>query len=84
MAKYFVIGESGESELWLIDIDSRTVTPVTEAALKSSTAADADTLQTINSARKHGFTVVKGINIAIASGTRTGAKAQSYSEGEQK
>lgn len=80
MAKYFVIGESGESELWLIDIDSRTVTPVTEAALKA--AADADTIQIIGRARKDGFTVAKGINIAIASGTRTGAKANSYIESD--
>lgn len=78
MAKYFIIGETGETELWLVDIDSRTVTPVTEASLKSSTAANPNLLQEIDRARKTGTTTVKGINIAIASGTRTGAKAQSY------
>ena len=25
MAKYFIIGETGRKELWLVDIDSRTV-----------------------------------------------------------
>ncbi|PSH64061.1 MULTISPECIES: hypothetical protein [Phyllobacterium] len=78
MAKYFIIGETGEKELWLVDIDSRTVTPVTEASLKSSTGADSNLLQEINRARTTGTTTVKGINIAIAAGTRTGAKAQSY------
>lgn len=82
MTKYFIIGEVGESELWLIDIENRTVTSVSEAELGNS--ADSDTLQVIEVARTSGFIATKGVNIAIVSGSRTGAKAQSYSESDQK
>jgi hypothetical protein len=82
MAKYFIIGEAGENELWLVDIDSGIATAMNETDLGNLTGTDI--LQVIETARKSGVTAIKGINIAIASGTRAGAKARSYSESNQK
>lgn len=82
MAKYFIIGEAGETELWLVDIDNRTVTPVAETDLENATTADI--LQLIGTARKSEIIATKGISIAIASDTRAGMKSQSYSESKEK
>ena len=31
MAKYFIIGETGSDELWLVDVDKRSAEPLTQA-----------------------------------------------------
>ncbi|PSH70954.1 hypothetical protein CU102_02600 [Phyllobacterium brassicacearum] len=76
MAKYFIIGETGSDELWLIDVDKRSAEPLTQA----SNAANADIIQIINKARKNGIATTKGVTIAIATNSRSDIQAQMFSE----
>ncbi len=78
MAKYFIIGETNSNELWLVDVDNRSVEPVTDAALKKSNAADPGFIGVIDKARKNGITTIKGVSVAVATSSRTDAKSNSF------
>jgi hypothetical protein len=75
MAKYFIISETGKDDLWLVDLEKGDVTKLTEAALKASN--DADLIQIVENARKHGITTIKGLNVAIATNKRSGPGSRS-------
>jgi hypothetical protein len=79
MAKYFIIGETGSDDLWLVDVDKRTVEPLTQTSLKSSKAANADLIQIVSKARKNGIATIKGVDIAIATSSRSDIEAQMFS-----
>ncbi|MGV2817678.1 hypothetical protein [Phyllobacterium sp. SL163] len=66
MEKYFIIGEAGTDELWLVNTSENRVE-------KLSGIAAGPVIETINTARKNGLTLIKGISIAIATNSRTGA-----------
>jgi len=78
MAKFFVIGETGSNDLWLVDVDNRTVEPVTDAALKKSKAVDPGFVGIIDQARKNGITTIKGVSIAVVTSSRSVAAAHSF------
>lgn len=66
MEKYFIIGEAGTDELWLVNTTENRVE-------KLNGVAAGPVIETINTARKNGFTLIKGVSIAIVTGSRTGA-----------
>ncbi|SDP38700.1 hypothetical protein [Phyllobacterium sp. OV277] len=66
MTKYYIIGESGTDELWLIDIEKKSIE-------KFENVSESPVIETINTARKSGITVTKGISIAIVTHRRNGA-----------
>jgi hypothetical protein len=78
MAKYFIIGETGSNELWLVDVDNRSVEPVTDAALKKANAADPGFVGVVDKARKNGITTIKGISVAVATSSRSEAETESF------
>ncbi|MGN8024434.1 hypothetical protein ACTJJ7_27355 [Phyllobacterium sp. 22229] len=66
MEKYFIIGEAGTDELWLVNTAENRVE-------KLNSAAAGSVIETINTARKNGITLIKGVSIAIVTNSRTGA-----------
>ncbi|EJN02136.1 hypothetical protein [Phyllobacterium sp. YR531] len=78
MAKYFIIGETDSKELWLVDLDNRSVEPLTEEILAKSQAADAGFVEILERARANGITTLKGVSIAIATNSRSEAVSQSF------
>lgn len=66
MEKYFIIGEAGTDELWLVNTAENRVE-------KLNSAAAGPVIETINTARKNGITLIKGVSIAIVTNSRTGA-----------
>ncbi|GAB1583744.1 hypothetical protein PPNSA23_36870 [Phyllobacterium phragmitis] len=57
MAQVVVLGLSGSTDLWLVDFDAGTVTPVAPSG--DSPLGQADSL------RQAGATIVKGVDFAI-------------------
>ncbi|SDP77217.1 hypothetical protein SAMN05428967_3356 [Phyllobacterium sp. YR620] len=78
MAKYFIIGETGSNDLWLVDVDNRSVEPVTDAALQKAGAADPGFIGVVDKARRNGITTIKGVSIAIATNSRSEAETESF------
>ncbi|HMF69544.1 MAG TPA: hypothetical protein VK602_18265 [Phyllobacterium sp.] len=79
MAKYFIIGEAGKDELWLVDVQAKSVEQLTDADLQG-----ADFFKDVKEARKNGVSVVKGINIAVATDSRSAADTKMHSNGPDK
>ncbi|MGH6861755.1 MAG: hypothetical protein ACRECY_16000, partial [Phyllobacterium sp.] len=77
MAKYFIIGETGKDQLWVIDIAAKSVEPLTDA-IASADDASKCFFQSVKTIRQNGTTVIKGINIAIASDSRSGADTKMH------
>ncbi|KQT69085.1 MULTISPECIES: hypothetical protein [unclassified Aureimonas] len=70
MATIFIVGETGNSDLWLVDTGARTVQP-----LARGEAGGFDT-QTIEAARENGFSIEKNVDVAIAASTSEDATAR--------
>ena len=66
MEKYFIIGDAGTDELWLVNTAENRVE-------KLNSAAAGSVIETINTERKNGITLIKGVSIAIVKNSRTGA-----------
>lgn len=66
MEKYFIIGEAGTDELWLVNTTENRVE-------KLNSIAAGPVIESINTARKNGITLIKGVSIAIVTNSRTGA-----------
>jgi len=79
MAKYFIIGEAGKDELWLVDVQAKSVEQLTDADLQG-----ADFFKDVKEARKNGVSVVKGISIAVATDSRSAADTKMHSNGPDK
>ncbi|PRD44851.1 hypothetical protein C5748_05600 [Phyllobacterium phragmitis] len=58
MAQVVVLGLSGTADLWLVDFDAGTVTPIQTS--DDSALGQADNL------RQAGATIVKGVDFAVA------------------
>ena len=69
MAKYFILGETGKSELWIVDLDAKKVEQVTDAALAATN--DKELIHVVENARKHGIRTIKGLSVAVATSTRS-------------
>ena len=72
MARYLIIGVEGEEQLWLVDCQSETVERVDAGTLGGSDVGHGDIAANLSEARGEGFTIVRGIDLAIASESRTG------------
>jgi hypothetical protein len=75
MPRYLIIGVEGEAERWLIDCQRETVERIDVEDLGGSNAADVDIASNMCEARREGFSIVRGIDVAIASESRTGVSA---------
>ncbi len=76
MAKFLVIGVQGEAGLWLVDCGAGTVEQIEAGSLGGTGAADGDLISNTSEARSRGFTVVRGIDLAVATDSRSEAVAQ--------
>lgn len=79
MAKFVIIGVEGEDAVWLADLTRGTVTQVDPAAVDAAGAAEAGFLSVAINARTNGYTLVKGVNLAVATSTRSDAAAHHMS-----
>ncbi|MBA8878982.1 hypothetical protein [Phyllobacterium myrsinacearum] len=66
MTKYYIIGEAGTDDLWLINIEKNIIE-------KIDNTFEGPVIETIKKARKSGVTITKGINVAIVTNSRDGA-----------
>lgn len=66
MATIFIVGETGSTELWLVDTGAGTVQPLTSDGEGS---VDAETLATVQAMRENGFSIAKSVDVAIAAST---------------
>ncbi len=60
MAKYFLIGETGDEGMWLVDLETRSVERIDDREAAADLAGD---------------TTVRGVDLAVASESRTGPSA---------
>lgn len=75
MAKYLIVGVAGEDNLWLVDCEAMTVEKIEADSLGAGGAADGDLIANTSEARGQGFTVVKGIDLAVSAESRSGVSA---------
>jgi hypothetical protein len=75
MAKFVIIGVEGEDAVWLADLSAGTVFQVDPAAVDAAGAAEAGFLSVALNARLNGYTLVKGVNLAVATSSRSDATA---------
>lgn len=71
MAKYFILGETGNDQLWLVDVENGTVAP-------AAGAGDAGLVKVIETARQQGLTTIKGVDVAIATNNRSDSATKSH------
>lgn len=79
MAKFVILGVEGESGVWLVDFEAGTVNPVSPVTVEAAGAADAGFLEVALKARTQGYGLFKGIDLAVATQTRSDASAQHMS-----
>lgn len=66
MAKYVLIGLESESRMLVVDCEAMTVGEIDPADLGGAPADQADNLQNISNARAAGLSMIRGVNVAIA------------------
>ncbi len=66
MANYVLLGLEGESRMLIVDCEAMTVGEVDPATAGAMIPGETDSLQRVNEARAEGQTIVKGVNMAIA------------------
>ena len=64
MAKYFLIGEVGDEGAWLVDVEDKSVRRVEESELADDFGQS-----------RGDDTVVRGVNLAVVSESRSGTSA---------
>lgn len=79
MAKFVIFGVQGEDAVWLANLEAGTVTQVDAAAVDAAGAAEAGFLTAAIKARQFGYTLVKDVDLAVATTTRSDAAAQHMS-----
>ena len=77
MAKYFLIGETGDDGMWLVDVESKSVERIEEADLAAGFVPEGDIIVNFNQARmeRTNASLYQGINLAVASSSRSGPSA---------
>lgn len=73
MAKYFLIGEDGDEAVWLVDLENKTVEKFDGDQLASADVEGDDLIANFEEVRKKGFSVISGVNLAVAAHSRTAA-----------
>lgn len=66
--RYFLIGETGDDGAWLVDIETKTVERIDAETLESgANIPDSTIIANLNELRTdRSFTIVHGVNLAIA------------------
>jgi hypothetical protein len=59
MAKYFLIGETGDEGMWLVDVESKSVQRIDDREVASELAGEG----------------VRGVDLAVVSESRSGTSA---------
>lgn len=78
MAKYVLIGLEGESRMLVVDCEGMTVGEIDPTNLGGAPLGEADKLQGISSARQAGLTLVRGVDVAIATSQQSAAASFPY------
>lgn len=78
MAKLVVLGLAGDSGVWLADLDRGTVTAVDPATIAQASASPNSFLGAVTAARSNGYTIVQGVNLAVATTNASIVSAQEY------
>jgi hypothetical protein len=73
MAKYFLIGEDGDDAVWLVDLENKTVEKFDGDQLAAADVEADDLITNFEEVRKKGFSVIWGVNLAVAAHSRTAA-----------
>ena len=84
MAKYFILGETGSENLWLVNVEGGSVEPLSFEDLPAASAEDTGLAQLIRDARKRNITAIKGVDIAVSVDSRSEAATMSLSENSNK
>lgn len=79
MAKFVILGIEGDPSVWLADLEAGTVNKLDAAAIDAAGAAEAGFVSVAIKARGYGYTLVKGVDLAVATDTRSDAAAQHMS-----
>ncbi|QJP16944.1 hypothetical protein G3545_26860 [Starkeya sp. ORNL1] len=75
MAKFVIFGVKGDAAVWLADLEHGTVEQVSPAEVEAAGAAEAGFLTAAIKARQFGYTLVKDVDLAVATTTRSDAAA---------
>ena len=67
MPKLVVLGLEGDTALWLVDLDNKTVT------LQGTRTGAGDAASAAVAARANGFTTIKGVDFAVAADSQSDA-----------
>ncbi len=79
MAKFFIIGEAGSSDLWLIDVASNSAEKLDVQSVVSAGAGEAEFINGLLNARANGLSIVKGVSFAVATDGLSDASAAQLS-----
>lgn len=82
-SRYFLISETGDGGAWLVDTEVRTVERIEADALESGASVpDSDIVANLKELRGDGgFTVIRGIGLAIAATSLSGPSGHKRREG---
>lgn len=79
MARFVIFTVEGEDDVWLADLDGGTVRKVGPAEVDAAGAAEAGFLTVALKARGLGYTLLKGVDLAVATSSREDATAKHMS-----
>lgn len=75
MAKYFLIGEEGQESVWLVDLENKTVEKFDSSQVSQADVDQEDLLANFGEVRKQGFSIISGVNLAVAAERRSTVSA---------
>lgn len=79
MSRFLIIGVKGSADLTLVDTQAGTVQTLDAAGIEAAGAASADAITLLNAMRANGATIVKNIDLAIASDSVDDVPSQQHS-----
>jgi hypothetical protein len=79
MAKFFIIGEEGSSDLWLVDLRNGSAEILDVQGIAAAGAGEAEFINGLLNARANGLSIIKGVSFAVASDGLSDASAAQLS-----
>jgi hypothetical protein len=79
MAKFFIIGEEGSSDLWLVDLRNGSAEKLDVQSITAAGAGEAEFINGLLNARANGLSIIKGVSFAVASDGLSDASAAQLS-----
>lgn len=79
MAKFFIIGETGSSDLWLVDLRNGSAEKLDAQSVAAAGAGESAFVNGLLNARANGFSMIKGVSFAISSDGLSDASAAKLS-----